>query len=165
MRKSVVSITAAIGITAVGFACALRPTPVVVWNASASAPIGLYRVVPGTPQRGDLVLVRTPRSIETLAGTRHYLPAGVPLVKHIAAGGGDRVCAAGGTIFINGQPVVRQLDADRAGRLLPRWTGCRALAQGEVFLLNMPEESFDSRYFGPVPTANIIGRLVALWTE
>ncbi|TIS75977.1 MAG: S26 family signal peptidase, partial [Mesorhizobium sp.] len=25
--------------------------------------------------------------------------------------------------------------------------------------------SFDSRYFGPVPTQNVIGRLVPLWTE
>ncbi|TIX05399.1 MAG: S26 family signal peptidase, partial [Mesorhizobium sp.] len=24
---------------------------------------------------------------------------------------------------------------------------------------------FDSRYFGPVPTQNVIGRLVPLWTE
>lgn len=165
MRKRFVSITAAIGITAVGFACVPQPTPVVVWNASASAPIGLYRVVPGTPQRGDLVLVRTPRSITTLADTRRYLPAGVPLVKHIAGITGDDVCAVHGAILINGRVVARQFDADRAGRPLPRWTGCRALARGEVFLLNRPEESFDSRYFGPVPTANIIGRLVALWTE
>jgi conjugative transfer signal peptidase TraF len=165
MRKRVVSITAAIGITAVGFAGLPRPTPVIVWNASASAPIGLYRVVPGTPQRGDLVLVRTPRSIETLAGTRHYLPAGVPLVKHIAAITGDVVCAVHEAILIDGHVVARQRETDRAGRPLPLWTGCRRLARDEVFLLNTPENSFDSRYFGPVPTANIIGRLVALWTE
>lgn len=166
MRKGFAPfITTAIGIAAVGFTDIAPPAPILVWNASASAPIGLYRVVPGTPQRGDLVLVRTPRSIATLADTRRYLPAGVPLVKHIAGVTGDDVCAVHRTILIDGRVVVRQCETDRAGRPLPLWTGCRRLARDEVFLLNTPENSFDSRYFGPVPTANIIGRLVALWTE
>ncbi|NJO35955.1 MAG: S26 family signal peptidase, partial [Rhodospirillales bacterium] len=36
----------------------------------------------------------------------------------------------------------------------------------EVFLLmEGVADSFDGRYFGPVPTASIIGRLAPLWTE
>ncbi|TIU31998.1 MAG: S26 family signal peptidase, partial [Mesorhizobium sp.] len=42
----------------------------------------------------------------------------------------------------------------------------RALGDNEVFLLGSDKNrSFDSRYFGPVPTQNVIGRLVPLWTE
>jgi len=54
---------------------------------------------------------------------------------------------------------------DREGRPLPAWQGCRPLAPGEVFLLmaNIPA-SFDGRYFGPIPRAAIIGRLVPLCT-
>jgi type IV secretory pathway protease TraF len=39
------------------------------------------------------------------------------------------------------------------------------LQAGEVFLLmeGVPD-SFDGRYFGPVTTAAIVGRLVPLWT-
>ncbi|TIS13749.1 MAG: S26 family signal peptidase, partial [Mesorhizobium sp.] len=52
------------------------------------------------------------------------------------------------------------------GRPLPWWNGCRALGDNEVFLLGSDKNrSFDSRYFGPVPTQNVIGRLVPLWTE
>ncbi|TIQ50117.1 MAG: S26 family signal peptidase, partial [Mesorhizobium sp.] len=48
----------------------------------------------------------------------------------------------------------------------PWWNGCRALGHNEVFVLGSEKSrSFDSRYFGPVPTQNLIGRLVPLWTE
>lgn len=166
MRKPFLSLSATvIGIAGLGFASIAHPAPQLVWNASASLPIGLYRTLPGVPERGALVLVCPPESAARLADQRGYLPAGVPLVKRIAAIGGDQVCAVDGVIFINGQPVARQLAADHAGRPLPRWSGCRAQDGDEVFLLADAADSFDSRYFGPVPTANIIGRLVALWTE
>ena len=45
------------GIALVGFSAIARPQPHLVWNASASAPIGLYRVVSGAPERGDFILV------------------------------------------------------------------------------------------------------------
>lgn len=166
MRKPFLSLTAAvIGIAGLGFASFTHPVPLLVWNASASLPIGLYRTVPGTPERGDLVLARPPESAVLLADRRHYLPAGVPLVKRIAAVGGDRVCTFAASVFIDGHLAARPLAADRAGRPLPRWNGCRVLGDDELFLLADAADSFDSRYFGPVPTANIIGRLVALWTE
>lgn len=166
MQKPSVSVlAAAIGVVCIGLASIAHPTPMLVWNASTSVPIGLYRVVSGTPQRGDLALVRTPDSIEGLADRRGYLPFGVPLVKHIAAVPGDDVCAFHGAIIIDGRIVAHQLEADRAGRILPRWSGCGVLRDGEFFLLNDAEDSFDSRYFGQVARAQVIGRLKALWTE
>jgi conjugative transfer signal peptidase TraF len=153
------------GLAALSFSDVRHPLPMLVWNASASLPIGLYRTASGVPRRGDLVLVRPPESAAILADRRGYLPAGVPLVKRIAAVGGDRVCAVDGVVFINGQIVAHQLSADRAGRPLPRWSGCKVLGGDEIFVLADAADSFDSRYFGPVPTTTIIGRLVALWTE
>ncbi len=164
--RSILALTL-VGLGCVGLASLGRPAPVLVWNASASAPIGLYRVLAPEPiRRGDMVLARTPDSMRALAAERGYLPVNVPLVKRIAGLGGDVVCAAGDDIFVGGRPVARRLDRDRLGRPLPGWSGCRRLGDGEVFLLmeGVPD-SFDGRYFGPVPASSIIGRLVPLWTE
>lgn len=158
----------ALGITGlglIGLASICRPTPLIIYNASASAPLGFYRVMTaGTFRRGDLVLARTPNSVRALAAKRGYLPATVPLVKRIAALSGDTVCAVGRVVTINGYHVANRLAADHLGRPLPAWTGCRALHPGEVFLLmeDVPD-SFDSRYFGPVSVHSIIGKLMPLW--
>lgn len=154
------------GLGLIGLAALARPAPWLVWNASASAPIGFYRVLPGQPVPGDLVLVHTPESVRKLAAERGYLPSNVPLVKRIVAAGGDVVCAAGNAISINGRVVAERLARDRLGHPLPSWSGCHLLDSGKAFLLMEGRaDSFDSRYFGPVPTTAIIGRLAPLWVE
>lgn len=154
------------GLGLIGLATLARPAPWLVWNASASAPIGLYRVLPGKPIRGDLVLVRTPSSVRQLAAERGYLPQNVPLVKRVAALDGDIVCAADDVISVNGRVVAERLARDRLGRPLPAWTGCQTLGPDDVFLLMEDVTgSFDGRYFGPVRRAAIIGRLAPLWIE
>ena len=154
------------GLGLIGLAPLARPVPWLVWNASASAPVGLYRVLPGDAVRGDLVLVRTPNSVRQLAAERGYLPSNVPLVKRVTALDGDVVCAAGDAITINGRVVAERLSRDRLGRPLPSWSGCHLLDNGEAFLLmEGVADSFDGRYFGPVPTAAIVGRLAPLWVE
>ena len=140
--------------------------PMVVYNVTASAPLGWYLVRPPAELiRGDLVLARTPDSARDLAEHRGYLPANVPLVKRVTALPPDRVCAEGSAIVLNGRVVAKQLMTDSRGRALPRWAGCSALAPDDVFLLmeDVPD-SFDSRYFGPVKEGSILGRLVPLWT-
>jgi hypothetical protein len=50
-------------------------------------------------------------------------------------------------------------------RALPHWSACRRLKAQEVFLLSSYSPfSFDSRYFGPVERASVMGRAVPLWT-
>ena len=111
-------------------------------------------------------LAELPPDARRLAVARGYLPDGVPLVKRIAALGGDRVCAVDDAVFVNGRAVAGRLARDGLGRPLPRWTGCRVLADDELFLLmEGVSGSFDGRYFGPVRRAAIIGRLAPLWTE
>src|SRR3546814_5675936 len=52
---------AGVGITLLGLTMAFPPAPRLVWNASASAPIGLYAGSPGAPVGpGDLVIARVP---------------------------------------------------------------------------------------------------------
>ena len=153
------------GMALIGVSAIAHPRPRLVWNASASVAAGLYRVIPGAPERGDFVLVRIPKSIEKLAAMRGYLPAGVPLIKRVAAVAGDDVRAFDGAIIVNGEIVARQRKVDRAGRSLSRWNECRELAQGEFFLLGDAPDSFDSRYFGPVTSTRAIGRVVPLWID
>ncbi len=143
----------------------LSVSPRLVWNATASAPIGLYAIqASATAHTGDMVLAWTPASVRALAAARRYIPSNVPLIKRIAAGAGDTVCARGISIVIDGHQVARRRLADGRGRALPWWTGCRTLRAGECFLLTAESpNSFDGRYFGPVPLSSILGRATLLW--
>src|SRR3546814_18179470 len=80
-----------------------------------------------------------------------YLPRGVPLMKHVAALPGQRVCRNGTAITVDGIAMGDALDHDRRGRPLPLWTGCRLVADGELFLLNWQvRDSLDGSYFVPL---------------
>lgn len=161
-RRSTLAVAAAVGLLVL---LSSPHRPLVVWNSTASAPIGLYRVLAATRLRpGDLVLAFPPLGAARLAAERGYLPLGTPLVKHIAALGGDSICANGLRVSVNGTDVVTRLAADGEGRALPAWHGCQLLDAQQVFLLNRTvSHSFDGRYFGPIPRSNVVGRLRPLW--
>jgi conjugative transfer signal peptidase TraF len=143
---------------------ALPPAPRLVWNASASAPIGLYAVSPGVPTApGDMAIVRLPERHRRLAATRRYLPMNVPLVKRVAASARDEVCASGQQIWVNGRLVVERMGVDGAGRPMPSWTGCVRLRGKQRFLLMDAPASFDGRYFGVTDGSDIIGKARLLW--
>jgi conjugative transfer signal peptidase TraF len=140
------------------------PAPRLVWNASASAPVGLYWVWPGDrARRGEMAIARVPERWRALAAERHYLPANVPLVKRVAATRGSLVCASGPRILIDGKLAATRLTHDRAGRPLPWWQGCRRLAEGEYLLLMDAPGSFDGRYFGITGRREIVGRARLIW--
>lgn len=165
-RRRRIGALAALGLAVMALPLALRSPPLLVWNASPSMPVGLYSVHPGAPAAlGDTVVVRLPPAARALAARRHYLPWRVPAVKRVAASAGARVCARGDAILIGGARVARRLAADRLGRPLPWWRGCRTLSSGEIFLLVAESpESFDGRYFGPSPRVAMIGPAHLLWS-
>ena len=137
-----------------------------VYNASASVPLGFYTVRDtGELAAGDLVIARPPLRAERMLVERKYLGVDVPLVKQIGAVPGSTVCRDADRITIDATPAAMARDVDGFGRPLPRWTGCRLLGPGEVFLLNSGVPgSFDGRYFGPSPARDIIGKATPLWT-
>jgi len=139
---------------------------VFIWNASASAPIGLYRVqAEDHPTVPDLVVVMPPEPVATFLANGGYLPRGVPLLKRILALPGQTICRSHLAILIDGVAMAIAREDDRRGRPLPVWQGCRIVAEGEVFLMNWQSaNSLDGRYFGPLPAASILGRAVSLWT-
>jgi conjugative transfer signal peptidase TraF len=139
--------------------------PRIIWNASASVPLGLYVAASAdTIGRGDLVLVRPPETLAAFLAERGYVGRGVPLLKHVAGLPPQVVCADGTAITVDGETVAHRRMADRLGRVLPTWHGCHRLESGEVFLLNPAEpDSLDGRYFGPLPRTNIVARLRPAW--
>lgn len=137
---------------------ALAPQPRLIWNASASVPVGLYRIDVGArPALGDFVAIDPPERVAALLDTRGYLPRGVPLLKKVAATEGMLVCRSGAFVTIDGLAAARALARDRAGRPLPLWLGCRRLQRHELFLLGTHPDSLDGRYFGPLPVSGLIG--------
>lgn len=156
-----------IGITFLGLTMAFPPAPRLVWNASASAPIGLYAVTPGAPvDAGDMVIARVPDPWRMMAAQRRYIPVNVPLVKRVAAVAGDEVCALGQEIFVNGTWVVERRVADARGRPMKWWSGCVRLRGRQLFLLtsNSPG-SFDGRYFGVTEDGLVVGKARLLWAR
>ncbi len=141
--------------------------PRLIWNASASVPVGLYAVLPtSSPQLGDLVLVDPPEDLAGYLDLRGYLPRGIPMLKHVAALPGQVVCRTGMTVWIDRMVVADARAEDRIGRRLASWSGCHRLRQDQVFLLNADvPDSLDGRYFGPLPVSAVRGPAVAIWTR
>ncbi|KXF79415.1 peptidase [Paramesorhizobium deserti] len=142
------------------------PTIRLIWNASASVPVGLYRIVPADQlDVTDLAVVMPPDDLAGFLDERRYLPKGLPLLKRVLALAGTTVCRNGAEITAYGMTYGKARERDGQGRPLPVWQGCRTLRAGEVFLMNWDcPDSFDSRYFGPLPLTTVVGRAIPLWT-
>ena len=151
----------------IGVSTLFHPAPRLIWNASASVPIGLYAVHPAGELRvTELVVVRPPEALANFLDERRYLPKGAPMLKRILALPNQTICRTGHTIFVDGIGMGEALDHDSHGRPLPTWQGCRVVAGDQVFLMNwQSEDSFDGRYFGPLPASAIVGRADPLWTR
>jgi|TARA_R100000501_G_scaffold18540_1_gene40527 conjugative transfer signal peptidase TraF len=143
------------------------PVPRVIWNASASVPIGFYRITPDNdPPVGALVAVAPPEQLARWMTVRGYLGEDVPLLKHVLAKSGARICRIGDIVSVEARPVATARSSDRFGRPLPLWQGCRTLRDGELFLLNPAHpDSLDGRYFGPLPDAAVLGRARPILTR
>jgi conjugative transfer signal peptidase TraF len=154
-----------VGIALLAVTVALPPAPRLVWNASASAPIGLYAVTPdASVNPGDMVIAKVPDPWRMIAAQRRYIPANVPLVKRVAAAAGDEVCALGEEIFVNGKWIAERRVADAKGRPMKSWSGCVWLRGRQLFLLMSDSpESFDGRYFGVTDGGLVVGKARLLW--
>ncbi|MCO5966121.1 conjugative transfer signal peptidase TraF [Sinorhizobium meliloti] len=135
-------------------------------NLTPSEPLGLWRIVkPDRPvAAGDLVFICPPQTAPIReARMRGYLRSGLcpggiaPLIKTVIAVAGQRVDIGIG-VNIDGHPVrfsARQ-HRDGEGRSLTPFGGGIVPAR-YVFLHSPFAGSYDSRYFGPIPAAGILG--------
>jgi conjugative transfer signal peptidase TraF len=144
------------------------------FNLSPCVPRGVYYLKAGEAARpGELVLACPPAGAAELALRRHYLlpgscPGGTkPIGKLVAAVAGDTLDLELGGITVNGQALSSTvtLAFDSEGRPLPQQAvGERRVAAGKVWVLSAHLHSFDSRYFGPISSGQIVGTMTPLIT-
>lgn len=149
-------------------AAAVIPMPTkLIWNATASAPIGFYTVEPADAiEVPELVAVLPPEPLASFMISRGYVGRGVPLLKRVLGLPGQKVCRTRRTITVDAIEIGEALEHDRMGRHLPVWQGCRVIVEGQIFLMNWEiRDSLDGRYFGALPASAVIGRAVPLYTD
>lgn len=166
MRLSALS-AATVSLLAIGTAVAPIHDTALIWNATASTPIGLYLLQPyDRLQVMDLVAIEPSTRITRFLAERGFLPKGVLLLKHVMALAGQTVCRFGDHILVDGTAVGEAKDRDHLNRPLPVWTGCRTLSAEQIFVLNpIVPDSLDGRYFGPLPISAVVARAIPLWTQ
>jgi conjugative transfer signal peptidase TraF len=147
--ERVVSVLA-IGLPLLALAHASRG--VLLVNSTPSEPPGVYVRAARAPVRvGDLIAFLAPPAAFSYADLKMGYLHGTPILKAVAATGGDEVCTRGGELRINGADRAAIVQRDGQGRTLPHWFGCRRLGRDDVFVFSdRVPTSFDSRYFGPV---------------
>lgn len=135
-------------------------------NLTPSEPLGLWRIVklhrPVTI--GDRVFICPPQTtVMRAARARGYLrsgtcPGGVaPLIKTVVAIAGQQV-EIDIQVTIDGQVIASSNLAQRDGKgrpLVPFPGG--VVPAGGIFLHSPFKGSYDSRYFGPLPAAGVLG--------
>lgn len=136
-------------------------------GGSLSQPKGLYWLVPGEPARNHLVLVKLPAQIARSGWERGYLRH-VELAKCVAALPGDTVEVTPDGLWINGSLLqhTRPQFTDSKDRPVDSFPfRTYDTLPGSLWLYsNFIPNSWDSRYFGPVPLDTVRGRLVPVLT-
>lgn len=131
----------------------------------------------GTPDRGDVVVFRFPAHPDT------------DYIKRVVGLPGDRVSYYNKTVYVNGEPMVQELlgpyegAGGGEGRLLklrerlgavehdilimpgrPNVEGEYVVPAGHYFVLgDNRDNSNDSRFWGFVPEANLVGKAFMIW--
>jgi conjugative transfer signal peptidase TraF len=138
-------------------------------NLSPSIAPGIYRLTNDPIARGTTVLVCLPPPLSALARSRGYISAGscvdgnAPIGKVVAAVVGDTVEVTNTGLAVNGErlPNTRPLVNDHDGRALPHVAhGRYVVPADQIWLISThSSRSFDSRYFGPLSSTQIVSRV------
>lgn len=141
--------------------------PPFLWNLSESAPRGIYLGLDGeAPQVGDWVAACLPTHLATFGRQRSYLARGscpggaAPVIKRLVAAGGAEVELGPEGLLVDGIPQLRSrpFTVDSRGRaLLPTIRYPYRVSPGQVLLLTEVADSWDGRYFGPLPAGAVLG--------
>ncbi|MDH3772579.1 MAG: S26 family signal peptidase, partial [Nitrospirota bacterium] len=143
---------------AIATASWLLPTRLFLINQTPSAPAGVYWRVSGHAVPGAYLAFRAEGAgFDALSRIGFELPT-IPLLKPIAVGPGEQVCFVRDRWQLGGRRTIPLGDPHWRGIELPLWRDCRVLQADEYFVYSdrIPN-SLDSRHFGPVTEAMVIG--------
>lgn len=143
-------------------------------NTTPSVPRGIYRITDSPLSTYVAFCPKGPAA--QLANQRGYRPAGdecadwhAPLIKPVAAREGDTVTVDDRGISVNGVllPNSAIQDRDSGGRLMYLKVpfGTYTVEAGWIWAVSSYNpKSFDSRYFGPLRTKDILYHVEPFWT-
>lgn len=147
---------------------AISPWYVLHLRDSASWPYHvLFLVKKGAvPERGDLVAFNFRHSymekIEPVGRARPQIQTDHIWLKRVMGMPGDVVTTKGEEVFINGQPVAEGMKQDRFGVPLEVTKTIGQIPSGFYFVTLPHPRSFDSRYYGPIEQADVVGVAIPL---
>ena len=133
--------------------------PKVIFNFTPSIPLGIYMVKDKKSfVTGDVLVFAPPENVEKIVHDRKWLVAKRGyLLKPIVAVPGDSVCIENSHFYVNNLDFGEVKSQDKEGRWLPDYHFCGTVKPGTFFVGVRAGNSFDSRYFGPIKTTQILG--------
>ena len=123
-------------------------------NRTDYAPHGIYiPTIDQTLHAGDFVIVELPVDVPAL-----HVGKGFLLLKQVRGFAGDDYEITKNLLRVGG----REYPIHRREGLPQQETGSCVVPEGKLLLLNAPEDSFDSRYLGPMDET-LVRKKVRLW--
>jgi signal peptidase I len=120
-------------------------------NLTASMPTGFYIKSPHNKFNiGDIIVF-------------YFVDKKINLIKYIAAHNGDHVCSDfDNTLWINGFSIA-QKNTEKYPEESCEQSFCQQLKKDELFVIGEHPYSYDSRYFGPIKTHDVIATVKLIW--
>ena len=105
-------------------------------------------------KRGEIVIINKPRDIENER---------TPIIKRVVALEGDVIEIKDGNVYVNNEKIEEPyINGEKTYAIVPEYQSL-VVPQGHIYVLGdnrMPNESLDSRIFGPVSLKKVEGRAV-----
>ncbi len=142
----------------------------IIINISPSMPLGIYIKNFSTVQRGDIVAICLDKFHTNLGLQRHFLKPGsacngsLPLIKQVIAIPGDRIELTDNYLLVNYTPYFyKTFYQDKNSKPLAVFPRGIYIANNSYWLIGTHHlDSWDSRYWGPVSSNQIIEHLSPL---
>lgn len=139
---------------------------VVLYNRTASLPLGFYLRIPFAASRGDLVTYDPPEDVLAFSYAHGYMEHEKAIfLKRIGAMAGDTYGVdKNGNFYVDGNYVGPVSITDSKGKPLPQIERgvLHTVPEGEFLPLGDSTQSFDGRYTGTVSLSRIQSRVVPL---